>query len=85
MFLILRSFTEGLEDTQTFERGLLEDLHGVQLVGVRRGHLAHQEDLQPQDRSGMRELGRLGQLGGKKKNQRGDVALPCRRIPVPAP
>lgn len=64
MFLILRSFTEGLEDTQTFERGLLEDLHGVQLVGVRRGHLAHQEDLQPQDRSGMRELGRLGQLGG---------------------
>lgn len=33
--------------TRTFERGLLEDLHGVQLVGVGRRHLAHQEHLHP--------------------------------------
>lgn len=30
----------------TFERGLLEDLHGVELVGIRRGYLSHQEHLQ---------------------------------------
>lgn len=46
--------SEGLEHSgasQTFERGLLEHLHGVQLVGVGRGHLAHQEHLQPQERT----------------------------------
>ena len=29
----------------TFERGLLKNLHGVQLVVVGGGHLPHQEDL----------------------------------------
>lgn len=60
--------TEGLEDsvaTRTFERGLLEDLHGVQLVGVGRRHLAHQEHLRPPDSEGEElvsrsELGRPG-------------------------
>lgn len=30
----------------TFERGLLQDLHGVELVSIGRGHLSHQEHLQ---------------------------------------
>lgn len=83
------TLTEGQEDTvatQTFERGLLEDLHGVQLVGVGRRHLAHQEHLRPQGRrgggGGVRERKPTGSKLGRK--QRADVGATLPKDPCPS-
>lgn len=80
----------------TFECGLLEDLHGIELVGIWRGHLSHQEHLQyTQQKKKKKQKNMLDQglrvrvhRRQRKKTMSAAVrtvvrVLPCQRIPVP--